>query len=501
MSIRALIGPTETMEQLRSAIIERMRADLYFTVSQVFGLSFFDAPFHRALAQFMWLEHEHPQTLVLAPRGSGKSTIGLAKMAAKFLLNPNARQLLVCYDLRQAIKFLSSIRENLLLKSKWVRFLFPTIHSVVARTEVRKDYHVYRELMTDSRPDPHFLAASLNSGITGMHVDIEVDDLIDEVNARSEAECRRACDWVDTSFNVLEHQVRGNFHIRGTHFHLRDPYAYIIERYPNFKLWKHPGLIEHHREDGTTELFSYWPSKFSVDDLLTMRSRNQYVFASQIQQQPIQHGDSPFREEWLRYWTWASEGKELMLDTGELVPLSELTIAVIYDPAIASDQSRSDTAIVCVGMDRLHRYFVLDVWASKCSPSEGIRTAISMANRWEPDLIAVEEVLFSSLVIPLLESKAKEAHYASYRIMPVAPEGRSKAVRIVALQALFEEGRIFISKRHDQLVTQYLQFPYGQKWDILDALAYAPRVLYPPVGSIVPTEPPVRRGASTTTGY
>ena len=498
--MKALVGPTGTMDELRDLIIQRMRSDLYFTVTHVFGLSFFDAPFHQALSQFMWNEAAHPQTIVLAPRGSGKSTIGLAKMTAKFLLNPNKRQLLVCYDLRQATKFLASIRENFILKGKWVRFLFPHIHKIVAETEVRKDYHMYPQLMSDGKPDPHFLAASLNSGITGMHVDIEVDDLIDEVNARSEAECKRACDWVDTSFNVLEHQVKGNFHIRGTHFHLRDPYAYIIERYPNFKVWKHPGLIEIHRDNGETELISYWPSKFSVDDLLTMRSRNQYVFASQIQQQPIQHGDSPFREEWLKYWQWENEGKSILLDTGEIVNLSDLTIAIIYDPAIASDQSRSDTAIVCIGMDSMHRYFVLDVWASKCSPSEGIRTAISMAAKWEPDLIAVEDVLFSSLVIPLLESTAKE-HYASYKIMPVAPEGRSKAVRIAALQALFEEGRIFVSKRHDQLITQYLQFPYGQKWDVLDALAYAPKVLYPPIGSLEPTDLPIARGAAIVTGY
>lgn len=498
--LRAIMGPTDTLDELRALIYERMRADLYFTVVHVFGLSFFDAPFHVKLAEVMWREDLHPQTLILAPRASGKSTMGMAKMAAKFLLNPNSRQLLVSYDLRQAQKFLSNIRENFILKPKLVQVLFPQIHKAVAETEVRRDYHLYKDLIADTHPDPHFMAASLNSGITGMHVDIEVDDLIDETAARSEAECLRACDWVDATFNVLTHQVRGVFQIRGTHYHLRDPYAYIMDHYPNFYVWKHKGLIEEHDELGRIHVSSYWPSRYTVEDLMTMRTRNPYVFASQIQQEPIQHGDSPFKIEWLKYWEWVEEGK--VLSTGsEKVSTSDLTIAVIYDPALGTELSRSDTAIVVVGMDALHRYYILDTWARNCSPNEGVQAVISLAKKWEPDLIVVEEVVFSTLLVPLLEAHARNAHLVSHRIMPVSPEGRSKAVRIASLQALFEEGAVFVHRSQDQLITQYVQYPYGKKYDLLDALAYAPRVLYPPIGSVGSSKLPYERGATLITGY
>lgn len=498
--MRAIIGPAANLDELRTLITDRMRADLYFTVKHIFEMTWFDSPFHQELATAMWREQDHPQLLILAPRGSGKSTIGMAKMAAKFLLNHNARQLLVSYDLRQSQKFLASIREELILKNRWTRFLFPAIYKAVSETEVRRDYHMYKELVTDSRPDPHFMAASLNSGITGMHVDIEVDDLIDETAARSDAECKRACDWVDTTFNVLTHQVRGIFHFRGTHYHLRDPYAYILEHYPNFATFIKPGLIT--LPDGS--LASYWPSKYTVDDLLTMRTRNPYVFASQIQQEPIQHGDAPFRAEWLKYWDWEREGSSLRSPAlPEPVNLSDLTIAVIYDPAIGTDSSRSDTAIIVVGMDAFSNFYVLETFARSCSPAEGVQKTISLAKKWEPDLVVVEEVLFSTLLVPLLESKARGSRLASYNITPIAPEGRSKAVRIASLQALFEDGRIYLHRSQDQLITQYLQYPYGRKLDLLDALAYAPRVLYPPyvVKRSSSGDERILNGAAPVTGY
>jgi phage terminase large subunit-like protein len=502
MSSIAGIIQANNLAELREKILERMRADLIFTVRHIFGKDFLDAPFHEKLAQFMWREDLHPQTLVLAPRGSGKSTIGICKIAAKFLLNPDSRQLLVSYDMDQAVKFIAAARD-LIIKPPtkgfdWVGLLFPDIRRIVAEAEVRRDFQLYRELNKSGRTDPHIAAASINSGITGMHVDIEVDDLIDEVHARSEADCKRARDWVDVTFNALEHQTRGVYQFRGTHYHLRDPYAYIMEAYPHFAIFRHPALMRIPREDGTTEYASYWPSRFSVEDLLEMQRRNPYQFASQLQQQPIQAGDSAFRLEWLKYWNWSEHGNEIATDDGRVVRMSDLTIAVIYDPAVASDSSRSDTAVIAVGMDSEFNYYVLDTWAARCSPNEGVKATIAMASRWQPDMIAVEEVLFSTLLVPLLENSAKESRIAAYRVTPVSPAGRSKSTRILALQALFEEGRFYLRKDQDQLIEQYMQFPYGRKYDLLDALAYAPQILYPPLGSFAPAKAPAR---NRITGY
>ncbi len=490
--IKEIIGVQLQSTTLYDKIRERMRSDLYFTLHFIFGKTFLDAPFHANYAQFVWSESAHPQTIELAPRGGGKSTIGMAKMAAKFLLNPDVRQLLVSYDLNQAVKFLDTIYDQYLMfkppngKEDWIARLFPDVRRVLADSQRTKREWFFKDLNFSGKADPHFMAASINSGITGMHVDIEVDDLIDENNSRSPAECERAIEWMETSINVLEHQVRGNFHVRGTHYHLRDPYAHILENMPNFYPYIHQGLLESSNEDGTTSYSSYWESKFSVSDLMEMKQRmGSYKFSALIQQNPVQYEGAPFREEWLRYWEW-EPGQERAIrlfdpsGDSKLVKLSDMTIATIYDPALPNDNSRSHTANVAVGMDADGNYVMLQPWEDRVSPAQGVRTFVAMGMQWEPDVMCCEEVLFSELFLPMFTKAAKDYSLAAYNIQPVKPAGRSKPIRILALQAVFEEGRVYVHRKHDNFITQYLSYPHGKRWDLLDAFAYAPDVLYPP---------------------
>lgn len=481
----ATIG--SNLSELKQKIRDRMTVDLYFVATQIFGLSFFDADFHRDLATFYGRTDLYPRRIILAPRGSGKSTLRAVKQARNWLLNCDMRQLIVSYSSDQAQAFLKYIRESLILKSSICADLFPDhVAALKDDRKLRKDAWEFSQFNISGKRDPHFTAKGIDSGITGMHVDsLDVDDLIDEVNAYSTAECERAKRWVDISMNALEHQISTPWDFTGTRYHLLDPYHYLLESRPEFVPFIHPGLIVSHNEDGSITESSYWPSKFSVADLHQMQSTNSIQFAAQIQQNPLQSEDATFKESWLRYWEWDKTGQYIVKDNGQRVHKRNLTIAGVFDPALDGDSSRARNAVLFGAMDPNEDIILLSPWAKKGTPNQAIEAMLQAALRFEPDILAVETVLFQVLLLPALKQALKESAIAAYNITPVTPKGRSKPIRILATRSLFESRRVYIHRSHQDFYEEYITYPFGKTRDLLDAFAYLPELLYPPANTKV----------------
>jgi len=369
------------LSTLKDKIKGRMLVDLYFTTTQIFGLTFFDAEFHRNLANFYGRTDLFPRRIILAPRGSGKSSIRGVKQATNWLLNPDMRQLIVSYSSDQAQEFLKYIRESLILKSPLAADLFPE-HVALLKDDrkLRKDSWYFPSFNISGKRDAHFTAKGIDSGITGMHVDsLDVDDLIDETNAYSVAECDRAIRWVEVSINALEHQILTPWTFTGTRYHLLDPYHHIISNRPEFVPFIVPAITTDYNPDGSLTQHSYWSSKFTVEQLLQLQSTNHIQFAAQMQQNPLQSDKAAFKTSWLRYWEWDKTGKVIVKDNGHKAHLRNLTIAGVYDPALGSEHSKARSAIVYGAMDSTEDIILLSPWAKDCSPNEAIDAMLASA--------------------------------------------------------------------------------------------------------------------------
>lgn len=483
--------PGASLSEVYEKVRARASTDLYYMARFIFGLEFLDAPFHANLAGFMGNEKTYRRTLILAPRGGGKSILAAVRKIQRFVRNPDTRQLHVSYDLGTSLGIANQVKD-LMLRNRggthWFSILWPELYAAIKQADekrlLRQDEWHFPGLKATSRRDPHFKWSSIDSGITGLHVDVlDVDDLVDEVAARSPAECKRACDWLETSVNVLEHQTETPFHVIGTHYHLQDPYAYIMDTHPEFTPFVYPALRTIYKEDGSSELASFWPSKFSVEQLIQMRDQvmGSEKFASLMQQDPIQRADAPFKQEHLKWWEWVEQGHRLRRYDGAIVAISDMTIAMIYDPALGTEKSTSSHAIVVCGMDSDGYVYLLDTWeSSKDSVESSISVYAAKAAQWDPDVCACEAVLFQSLILPTLRDKLEKAHVAAYRVVPVHPSGRSKDTRILALVHWFETGRVMVHKTHDAFIGELLAFPFGRRRDLVDAFAYSADVLYVP---------------------
>lgn len=481
------------LSDLRTKMRDRMAVDNYFNVSVIFEHAFLDANYHRELAQFRWRDDLYPHQLSLGPRGGGKTVINIDTLTAKFLLDPvSGGALITSYNLDTSKKILNGVLENIRTKPL-VRELFPDICDLIdsaiqakSSKDLKATDQVLRIAQIAKSQDPHFRASSLKSGITGGHYPrIITDDLIDQVNARSRAEIERSIDWFKATFNVMEHQALTPWHITGTHYNLDDPYMYIIKNVPQFQAFIQPGLIIRYDNEGFRTEASYWPSKFSVEDLHVMRSMmGPYLYAALIQQNPAQSDEATFQEKWLKWYEWSTteDGKRAItrLQDGRQIALHDLNIFMAYDPAQGKKHSSARNAIVVVGIDSDENWYVLHSWAASTSVDIGIRHMLSALLEWEPDMSVCEEVLFSDLILPALQRSIVEKRMKHFAMRGVKPSGRSKDFRIISLQPLYEQGRVFYHRSQDELISETLSHPVGETVDLLDALAYIKDVAYAP---------------------
>lgn len=530
-SVQSMFG--QDVGVIRDRMRQRMATDNVFNVRVVMGHSFLDAPYHASLAQFMWDELNFPRQLVLGPRGGGKTVINCDTLTAKLCLYPWQTSLLTSYDLNTSKKTLNSIIENILNpKPGLIAELFPEIYKAVkyarenrASAEQKLNEQFLRIPAFARTQDPQIRAASLRSGITGGHYfRNNTDDLIDEGNSTSLAECVRAQNWFHTSFNVLEHQVESPWRIIGTHYNMFDPYVHILREVQEFTPFVQPGLIITFDETGQRKTSSYWESRFTVDHLYKMRrSMGAHRFAALIQQDPTQHEGATFQEAWLNYYTLETSpvSGEMQIerrisrtnpDTMR-INLSDCTIFLAFDPALGTPSSTSRNAIVVIAVDSDENFYVLEAWAAKCTIETAIHQYIRILMMWQPDLAVSEDVLFQQLILPALKKNLRMHTSRHFNIQGVRPAGRSKDIRIFALQPLIEQGRLFVQGSQDELITEILQHPAGKYVDLLDALAYAREVAYVPTGGslntgrdpvlpfVVKKEAERDRGTDEVTGY
>ena len=74
--------------------------------------------------------------------------------------------------------------------------------------------------------------------------------------------------------------------------------------------------------------------------------------------------------------------------------------------------------------------------------------------------------------------RALQAAGVTATVEPITPQSKAKDSRILDLEPFFQQGKIYIGRGPEFLEfrQQYSQFPRAQRVDLMDVLAYGPRV-------------------------
>lgn len=162
------------------------------------------------------------------------------------------------------------------------------------------------------------------------------------------------------------------------------------------------------------------------------------------------------------------------------IPRNQLDVVLTCDPAISEKVSACRSAIVVAGMSPSKHIFVLDYWVGRQGdPSKLIHEMLQLAYHWQPRVIGIESVAFQASMEPytMREMQMRGVYYPLVMLKPDRNERKQQ--RILSMQPFFRAGQVYIQRGMFELIEEFETFPLGSTQDILDALAYAFRLLAP----------------------
>lgn len=163
-----------------------------------------------------------------------------------------------------------------------------------------------------------------------------------------------------------------------------------------------------------------------------------------------------------------------------LVPRRTLDVVLTCDPAISQKSSACRSAIIVAAMSPAQRIFVLDAWAGRQNdPFLLIDQVLMMSMKWGARLIGIEGVAYQQVLQPFIERVMRQRNLYFPVEMMMPDRNEKKEQRILSLQPFFKTGQIFMQQGMTDLIDEVTTFPRGKTNDLLDALAYAIRLLLP----------------------
>jgi len=386
-------------------------------------------PFHK---EWLDLVDRNRFTLILAPRGSGKSTVVTVGYSLwKALMDPQLRVLIVSNTQSQAETFLRLVR-NLCVSGKVADIFGDVVGSVWTNTELEFKGHGNQKEMT-------ITALGASGALVGRHFDvIMLDDICDGKNMATENRRSKVYEWYfQTLLPMLEPD--GELHIIGTRWHEDDFYNRIKGGNYKTKIYK-----------ALNGRKSYWEERYPYELLKKLRAESPTTFEMQYQNEIVHSEDAIFKERYFKYYTVLPDNVEF------------------YQGIDLAASERGDYfVIVTIAIDKqTNDIYVVNVFRQRLSLSRQIEAIIKMAEKYKPMRIGIES---NGYQLALASEMIKRSMLPIKKVY----QERSKIDRASKLSVLFENGTIFLPERRMRLIDELLVFPRGKYDDCVDALDLA----------------------------
>lgn len=391
------------------------------------------------------------RTLLLAPRGHGKSKVAQSMIAYEMIRSPNSRIALVSDTHTKSTMFLAGIK-NALESADIIKNLWGDV-----RGKVWKDNSITMIGRTESHVEPGLIAMGAASGaITGMHFEhIYLDDVVSFDSSRSPVQSERLENWFKTTL-LPTLMPGGSITVLGTRYAPNDLYATLINMGYKTKIF--PAI----QPDGTALI----PWLQDIDDtfdengnliklgLASMKKQlGSIIFALQMQNDTsLLAENNIIRAEWLKYYTTPPQG------------IKDVLISV--DPAIGLKSENDYTSCGVWCRDSENQIYLLESINRRMTLHTTVTTIGGLISRFKPDRVVVEDVAYQKALIQELTRK-----YGSTAITGVKPPNDKRA-RLINVSSYFENGMVYFKGIETILVDQLLYFP-AQFDDMVDMLTLA----------------------------
>jgi predicted phage terminase large subunit-like protein len=385
------------------------------------------------------LAGKHKRLLLLASRDHGKSTLlDIILPITRILKNKGYKILIVSYSDAQVLKLTGAIKA--LFESK------PKLKEFSPKSE--EDWSKSRMVFKDGS-----LIEALAFGSTGRggHYDLVlVDDPVKDFGGMNPEEQSQF--FTRTITPMVN--PGGQLIVTGTYVYDGD----LIDR---IKKNKEYHTAEYPAINAAGE--PLWPNRWSLEHLAA-------------RQRELEGSDDPFAfdKEYLlkKIDAKAQFFKRSMFKFYDPDKIPErLSRMGSVDPAITTDGD--DTALVACGTAEDKKTYLLGFDRLRTDDIHAIvERVFEMVKKWSLPYIQFETIGFQKLFkFHLYEGMREKNQY--FGIEEIKTHRKSKQARIMALQPRIASGSLlFHPTAHEEIISQFLAFPRGQRDDLIDALSF-----------------------------
>ncbi len=384
------------------------------------------------------------QSLVLAPRGHGKSTImTIAFSIYRVLCAPDVR-ILICSDTAaQAKAFLREIKhhleKNTAIFKKWgpLRGVPWTDEEICVAGRVSR------------AKEATVTAMGVMGPVISKHYDVIIlDDVVDEEAAHSRHMREKLITWFYKEL-LPTLEPEGKLHVIGTRYHHQDLYGRLIQD-------GMPTLVDRAIIKTARREEALWEDKFPLSLLKEKRDQaGPAIFNAQYQNDTTAMKGPIFRPEWIK-----TRGRPWCKGKFQGVDL-----------AIGTKDHNDYFAHVTVG-EHEHGLHVLSIYRARLSFEDQFKAVRNLFHRHHcPDspvmLVGIESNAYQEALAQRLRSETD---------LPVksVTQTKDKIARAYRLQGMIETGRLsFPESGAHRLIEELIEFPDSDHDDLVDALEIA----------------------------
>ena len=394
-----------------------------------------------------------------------KSALVAYRVAWELTKNPTFRVLYISSTSNLAEKQLGFIKS--ILTSKIYKMFWP---EMVNEDESKREKWTSGEISLDHPKrkeeairDPSIFTAGLTTGITGLHCDIAV---LDDVVVRENAYTEEGREKVKSQYSLLS-SIEGadaKEWVVGTRYHPKDLYhdlqsmevevfSDIGEVINTYSLYETMERSVENLGDGTGEFL--WPRQlrydgrwFGFDANILAKKKAQYLdktqFRAQYYNDPNDPGSAFINPEAFQYY----ERSHLIRKNGVwFYRGNRLNVFAAVDFAFSLRAKADYTAIVVVGVDANHSYYVLDIDRFKSDKiSDYFSAILRLFQKWDFRKLRAEVTVAQGVIVRDLKDNYIRKNGLSLSIeefRPTRNEG-SKQERIEAtLQPRYNNKQIW----------------------------------------------------------
>lgn len=458
---------------------------------------------HKDLLMWWAREEGKSHQLVLLPRDHQKSALAAYRVAWAITKDPTLRVLYISSTANLAYKQLKFIKD-ILTCDKYREYWPEMVNSDESRrekwteSEISVDHPARKEAIVR---DPTIFTAGLTTNIVGLHCDIAVlDDVVVGDSAYTE-EGREKC-RTQVGYLASIGSTECLYWAVGTRYHPKDLYNDFSQQ--KLEEVNDDGEIVHEEQiwdwyekqvedagDGSGNFL--WPrldnSKFGFNRRILALKRASYPdktqFRAQYYNDPNDFGTASITPDMFQYYF----PRNLQQELGRWnYRGSRLNVFAAVDFAYSLSRKADYTAIVVIGVDQAHNYYVLDVDRFKTTKiSEYFDHILRLHTKWGFRKLRAECTAAQSVIVETLKNDYVKVHGLALSIedfRPTRHQGSKEERMEAVLQPRYANHQVWhYSGGNCSLLEEELLLQNPAHDDIKDCLSAVIETAVPPTVS------------------